>query len=565
MKLHQFCFLVLALLSLALFSCRSEPPPTTPLVVATPTPTSEPRPTPSPLPPTPTSVPGATNTPRSTFTAVPTSIVSPSPTASPSPTVPPTPPGPSGDAVLGMVGRVESLDPLQDLNPRLVELARLYSRPLLPRSPGSARPLEPLNVSEDGLRITYTLPELGNAAADSLERAIWPSLDWVRAVTATDTGLQISLSEPNCRVVDRLAALPILPLPPAAGVDSSGPFALQRWDALSGTLYLTPARRETNLAELSIQLFEDDETALAALSTGRIDLLPLRHPGPPAPDGFARLRYLAPRLSFISFNNADPVLADERVRQALSLALDRQQVLTVAYGGEATLAGSILPPEHWAATDLPPADFDLEQAAQLLDAAGLVDRDGDGWRDLPDEDGPWLLSLQLDEANPVHTAIAYLAAADYRRVGVRAVAEPVPYFIVLDDLLAHDYQATVFEWAVRPELDHEQRWHSNQIDAELGLNVAAYQNAEVDTWLEAANQVPACDPAERAALYARIQARLAADRPIDVLAFPHDVLLAREDIRSLAPGPFAPFTWNAEDWYLGLGVYRYRVGDLLVQ
>jgi ABC-type transport system substrate-binding protein len=103
---------------------------------------------------------------------------------------------------------------------------------------------------------------------------------------------------------------------------------------------------------------------------------------------------------------------------------------------------------------------------------------------------------------------------------------------------------------VRPELDYYSYWHSDAIEAELGLNLPAYSNPQVDNWLDTADDLPGCAADERADLYRQIQAQLVDDQAVDFLMFPNAFLIYRANLSGLAPGPFAPFTWNAAEWYL---------------
>lgn len=56
----------------------------------------------------------------------------------------------------------------------------------------------------------------------------------------------------------------------------------------------------------------------------------------------------ANNVSFIAINTETPALRDPRVRQALNLAINRQNILDSVYYGTGTLAYTLLPPNSWA-------------------------------------------------------------------------------------------------------------------------------------------------------------------------------------------------------------------------
>lgn len=518
----------------------------------------------------PTNLPSATAsaTSRPTVTPKPSSTPTPNPTTppkpSPTPSLDPTT-SPQGKVVIGLVGDLTSLNPLTDLNPLFKALNPLLYPTLLTLNPETGAPQANVvalrQIAPDGLTITYTLQVTAFSEVDvgdiqaSLAEATWPVLDDMRRVNQRDgDSLLVTLTAANCNVVDRLALLPILP---AVEIlkdfpTGEGPFVLQTWSEddnqlkLTGNLdYATPPQ----LAEITVRLFPDEMSANSALQAGEVDILPVTRFLGEYPPGYTVTTQVAPVLTFVSFNNQDPQLSQVAVRRALSLAVDREKLLEMVYGGVGELAEGMLLTSHWAMTNtLEIPDYAPTEAAALLDSIGLIDTDGDGWRDLSPGGAVWRLTIRAREENLAESEVALFVAAAYRQIGVQARAELVPDYTLLDDLLTHDYQASIFSWPVSPFLDQTTRWHSEQIEAELGANLAAYANAQVDRWLEAARQVPGCDVEGRAALYQQIGGQLATDRPIDFLIHPHTFVVIREGLQGVAPSPYLPFTWNVSDW-----------------
>jgi peptide/nickel transport system substrate-binding protein len=88
------------------------------------------------------------------------------------------------------------------------------------------------------------------------------------------------------------------------------------------------------------------------------------------------------------------LLRDVDFRKGLSVALDRERLIDVAWNGIGTAQQATISPqswhfvgpegqaifEEWQQSD---AEYDPELAQQRFDEAGFVDQDGDGWRDLP--------------------------------------------------------------------------------------------------------------------------------------------------------------------------------------
>jgi ABC-type transport system substrate-binding protein len=111
-----------------------------------------------------------------------------------------------------------------------------------------------------------------------------------------------------------------------------------------------------------------------------------------AKQGIRGYRVVQPDAAFTYFNMEDPVVggmtADKvALRRAISLGIDIEREIRLARRGQAIPAQSPIVP-HTSGYD--PAfkstmsEYDPARAMALLDLYGYVDRDGDGWRDLPD-------------------------------------------------------------------------------------------------------------------------------------------------------------------------------------
>ncbi len=111
-----------------------------------------------------------------------------------------------------------------------------------------------------------------------------------------------------------------------------------------------------------------------------------------------------------------PILSDMKVRQALSMALDRATIVAVGYGGAARPTCNLVPaPEIFASDNTGCLAQDVEGAKKLLDEAGWMDSDGDGVRD---KDGKKLALLYQSSTNPVRQDIQALVKQWWNEVGV---------------------------------------------------------------------------------------------------------------------------------------------------
>ncbi len=247
-------------------------------------------------------------------------------------------------------------------------------------------------------------------------------------------------------------------------------------------------------------------------------------------------------------NNGQPPFTDSRVRQALSLAIDRGRVADLAAGGRATPSDLPIPPGAWAApAEAVAPSADPARAKSLLAEAG--------WTPGPDgtltRQGKAIEFTLVANNDPGRVAAATEVARQLAVIGVKVQVATAGATEVLRDFIApRRYEAVLYGWDPGIDPDPYPAWDSAR-DTPDGGNVARYHNSEVDRLLERARQTP--DQAARRSLYDQFVARFRADAPSIVLYYAQDTYLLRRDIHGIEPAvlaqPSARF-WDVADWYV---------------
>lgn len=137
-------------------------------------------------------------------------------------------------------------------------------------------------------------------------------------------------------------------------------------------------------------------------------------------------------------------------REAVSLAIDYQLLLNAICAGYGELPGRGFTTPGVPGHDptLPRHRHDSEQARRILDAAGFVDRDGDGFRE--DRDGKKLkipVTTRVD--NTEYVRAAEIVCLNLKKVGIDAFVEPLESTIASGKAYkTHDYHLLV--WGISP-------------------------------------------------------------------------------------------------------------------
>jgi len=141
--------------------------------------------------------------------------------------------------------------------------------------------------------------------------------------------------------------------------------------------------------------------------------------------GMQAIFTLSPDMTLTCFNMEDPVvggMAPEKIalRRAISLSYDIRREIQLARRGQAVPAQAPVVP-HTSGFDAEfkseMGDYDPARAKALLDMYGYVDKDGDGWRDMPD--GSPLVITRNTEPNSLNRAIDELWDKSLRAVGIK--------------------------------------------------------------------------------------------------------------------------------------------------
>lgn len=111
-----------------------------------------------------------------------------------------------------------------------------------------------------------------------------------------------------------------------------------------------------------------------------------------------------------------PFLSDMKVRQALSMALDRALIVETAYGPNGRPTCNLVPaPAAYASDNTGCLTQDVAGAMALLDEAGWKDSDGDGIRD---KDGVKLAILYQTSTNAVRQNVQAIVKQAWNDIGI---------------------------------------------------------------------------------------------------------------------------------------------------
>ncbi len=226
----------------------------------------------------------------------------------------------------------------------------------------------------------------------------------------------------------------------------SGPFQLKK--RVPGNQIVVEAyedyyRGSPKIKTMTFKIIKEPSVALLALRRGEVDAVPF-HDIPPLiiydlqnnPGRYPNIKFVlgksASSMTTLAFNLRIYPYNITDFRKAVAYAIDYDRIIDEVFYGFVDRVNPQLshPFFPWYDDSIPMIDYNLAMAKEILDEAGFVDSNGDGWREAPN--GQSFTMNILSENSLLAMDLNDLMVLALRDVGIRAQAEPK------DELTVHD-------------------------------------------------------------------------------------------------------------------------------
>ena len=338
-----------------------------------------------------------------------------------------------------------------------------------------------------------------------------------------------------------------------------GPFKLKRWmsqqlvELVPNELYY---KGRPYLDRVIFRIIPDQTSLLTQLETGEIDLIEQI-----PPRDVSRIQRKNPDIkiyttsgrayNYIGWNNRHPLFQSPKVRRALTMAMDIEDIInSLLYGYGQPCYGPIPPIMKWAFKEnIRPLPYDPEAAKELLAEEGWADRDGDGWLD---KDGQMFqFSMKTNLGNREREDAVVMIQNDLGQIGVKVIPQIVEWTVFLDQVHQHDFEAYLSGWRARMSVDPTSVWHSKSTEE---LNYICYANPEVDRLIELGRETVDRDVARP--IWHRFQELVYDDQPYTFLYWREQVIGIHKRFRDCHPIPLSIY-YHLEDWWVPPEERRY--------
>ncbi|MFF4728337.1 ABC transporter substrate-binding protein [Streptomyces mirabilis] len=299
---------------------------------------------------------------------------------------------------------------------------------------------------------------------------------------------------------------------------------------VAGSPALTPAQAASLKGEPDIKVNDAPGRRFYALAT---------NPGAQAKDGK-------------HFGDGAESLLNQKVRQALFMAIDRKTLIDKVFQGHAVEGEGYIPPRfstyHWKPSASQELAYDPAKAAQLLDAAGYK-KNSDGKR-VEKNGKPIDYRILCHATDPNDKAVGQYVKEWFGKLGIGVTLNCLDN--VTDPWLAGKYDLAFDGWSVNPDPDFVLSIHTCGALPATAKDTGATDNFICDKKYDELydQQLAEYDTAKRADIVKQMESRLYDTGYMNVMAYPNAVEAYRTDqIKSIETMPKAAGNIYGQDGY----------------
>jgi peptide/nickel transport system substrate-binding protein len=354
--------------------------------------------------------------------------------------------------------------------------------------------------------------------------------------TSGDYQVIVTYSEQVGTIASDMCLVPILPEHVWTGMNKtaaigSGPFTLTSW--VKGTSVELAANKDywggaPHIDKVVFQFYANTEAVINALRNNEIDLIPKELP----PTSISVLNQdsnvkVATNVDLyyreISINcdetgQGNPTLRDVHVRQALSMAVDKQMLVDLVQLGSAEPGSTIVQKaaSAWWDDEVTLWPFNISRANELLNDSGYLDFDADGIRESPDHATEMSYTLLVLSRWPEEMRTGQQIQTWWDQIGVKLTVQSADANTI-NSYVYPDYKQDMFLWGYSGQPDPNFSlliMLSNQIG---DWNDCGYANASYDALYD--QQAKTVNVGERQTIVNQMQDIVYEDCPYIVLYY----------------------------------------------
>jgi len=255
-------------------------------------------------------------------------------------------------------------------------------------------------------------------------------------------------------------------------------------------------------------------------------------------DGFFKKFNIYENISqsytYLGFNLRLEKFKNPKVREALSLAVDREELVKILFFNHAKVcSGPFLPGTKAFNEDVKVPQQNIQKAKELLKEAGY------------DENNPFTFEIATSNSSEIRPYAAQILQHQLKKAGVVVTLKVMEWQAFLNmTVFPRKFDSVLLGWGLSPTPDPYMFWHS-QSDKKGGFNLVGYHNPQMDKMIEESQSM--VDGEKLSNIWREMFKIITDDNPYLFLYIPNSITAISKEIKNVEPSP-AGIWHNYIEW-----------------
>ena len=240
--------------------------------------------------------------------------------------------------------------------------------------------------------------------------------------------------------------------------------------------------------------------------------------------------------TYLGFNLNNEKFKNKKVREALSMAINRKEIVDILFFGHGKICnGPFLPGSFAYDENTKPITQDLEKAKKFLKDLGY------------DEKNPFTFEVVTNTGNDIRLNATQIIQYQLAKIGVHMKIRVMEWQAFLNTVVhPRNFEAVVLGWSLSLMPDAYPLWHSDS--TKIGaFNFVGYKNKEVDALIEEGSTT--VNKEKLSKIYKRLFKIISDDTPYLFLYIPNSISVVNKKIKNIEPSLIG-IMHNQKDWII---------------
>ena len=226
--------------------------------------------------------------------------------------------------------------------------------------------------------------------------------------------------------------------------------------------------------------------------------------------------------TYLGFNLRLDKFKNPAVRKALSLAIDREELVNILFFKHAKVCtGPFLPGSAAFNENVKVPTQDIKRAKELLKSAGY------------DESNPFTFEIVTSNSNVIRPYAAQILQHQLKKVGVIVTLRVMEWQAFLNMVVfPHKFESVLLGWGLSPTPDPYLFWHKDS-DKKGGFNLVGYNNPLINKLIE--EQQSMIDREKLATTWKKMFQIITDDNPYLFLYIPNSITAVDKRVKNIKP------------------------------